>query len=237
MIDQLKKNKKSLLLVLIVAGVTTALAYHEVDKILSEEDRSYIDLYVEDEALPKNSSYEEELKFIVSVQDSVLRVAPRNGGIPLGQGRGPRELYEAGKGLCYDRSRVIEKILLRYGFVTRHVSLYSRNQAGQIWTLITPGGASHAVTEVLTKRGWLVLDSNARWVSIDSTNRPVSIKQIQSAIENRVTMQWAWKPPAKIYTEPFTFVYGLYSRHGQFYPPYNFIPDINYHEFLQNFVS
>ena len=37
-----------------------------------------------------------------------------------------------------------------------------------------------------------------------------------------------------IYTNFFVAVYGLYSRHGRFYPPYNLIPDINYGEFIQN---
>ena len=42
--------------------------------------------------------------------------------------------------------------------------------------------------------------------------------------------------PSIIYGEDFFAIYGLYSRHGMYYPPYNFIPDINYSEFLDNFI-
>ena len=45
---------------------------------------------------------------------------------------------------------------------------------------------------------------------------------------------WKEKPPFNIYMKPFIYIYGLYSRHGKFYPPYNLVPDINYGEFIQN---
>ena len=35
----------------------------------------------------------------------------------------------------------------------------------------------------------------------------------------------------------FIYIIGLYSRHGRFYPPYNFIPDINWGEFMYNFLN
>ena len=48
------------------------------------------------------------------------------------------------------------------------------------------------------------------------------------------SIQWKAPPPTPLYTHPFVYVIGLYSRHGMFYPPYNYIPDINYLEFFQN---
>lgn len=42
------------------------------------------------------------------------------------------------------------------------------------------------------------------------------------------------QPDIPIYAEGFTFMYGLYSRHGMFYPPYDKVPDINIPEFSQN---
>ena len=38
----------------------------------------------------------------------------------------------------------------------------------------------------------------------------------------------------EIYSAPFTWVYGFYSRHGRFYPPYNAVPDVNWGELAQN---
>lgn len=57
---------------------------------------------------------------------------------------------------------------------------------------------------------------------------------MQLAVEGILSIQWHKGPPTNIYEQPFTFVYGLYSRHGQFYPPYNFVPDINCGEFVKN---
>lgn len=190
------------------------------------------------ESLPKNLTYKDELNFIISIQGSVLNIAPRNDGLPYSQKREPKELYEAKTGLCYDRSRTIEKILRYSGFKTRHVSLYSKEKTGSaIKSLIAPGVSSHAVTEVLMKNGWLVVDSNAPWVSIDTNSQPMSIIDIQLSIENSTPIQWSKEPPTSIYEKPFTFVYGLYSRHGKFYPPYNFIPDLHYGEFVQNILQ
>ncbi len=131
---------------------------------------------------------------------------------------------------------MIEKILRHFGFETRHVSIYSKEESDwAIVSILTPGVSSHAVTEVLTKKGRLLVDSNAPWISVDTDRQPIPVDTIQSISEDKRSINWPKKPPSKLYLNPFTFVYGLYSRHGKFYPPYNFIPDINYREFIQNF--
>ncbi|MCB0221747.1 MAG: hypothetical protein KDH09_18770, partial [Chrysiogenetes bacterium] len=118
------------------------------------------------------------------------------------------------------------------GFETRHVFVYSKDESGpSLGTLLTPGVPSHALTEVRTARGWLVVDSNARWLSIDESGDPV-------AIENFAAAKWAPHVNATrnaIFDAPFGFVYGLYSRHGRFYPPFVPVPDINWGEFADNF--
>jgi hypothetical protein len=48
--------------------------------------------------------------------------------------------------------------------------------------------------------------------------------------------EYGINPPGYIYNERFFYIYGLYSRHGRFFPPYNVIPDINYSEFIQNLI-
>ena len=211
------------------------LSYNAVDNSLTQLDKQYIPKYlVEVPSLPEKSTYEDEVNFIISVQRAVLNVAPRNEGIPFGQKREPKELYEAKTGLCFDRSRVIEKILRYSGFGVRHVFMLSKEKTGSAIKAILTDGRSHAVTEVLTKKGWLVVDGNAQWVSTDAEGRPISIEKIQCGVELSVPIQWGLEPPSFIYAKPFSFVYGLYSRHGYFYPPYNVIPDVNYGELLQN---
>ena len=232
------KKKQSVLISIafLIICVASVLSYHAVDNSLTEEDRQYIPIYLSDVVpLPENPTYRDELRFIIAVQRSVLNMAPRNDGLPFGQKREPKELYTAKTGMCFDRSRVIEKIFRYSGFKTRHVSIYSKEKTDSaIKSLITPGVSSHAVTEVLTKNGWLIVDSNAPWVSTDTNNQPVSIDNIQLSIDNSVDIKWDKEPPTSIYAKPFTFVFGLYSRHGYFYPPYNFVPDINYGEIVQN---
>lgn len=222
---------------LLVAALGGLLWYHRVENALTDEDLSYIQLYTSDlsPASPA-SDFEDEIRFIQGVQNSVLNVAPANSGLPRGSEREPKDLYLAQKGLCFDRSRVIEKILASYGFRTRHIFLYSVKDRGAVRAFFTPGVFSHAVTEVQTERGWLVVDSNDRWVSLDRSRNPLGMLELQNAVQSAATVEWESSPPP-IYSDiaPTVFVYGLYSRHGEFYPPYNLIPDINYGELIENF--
>jgi len=240
----IKKRFALISSVLLFLCTVFVLYYHAVDNSLTKEDRKYIPFYLNDVIpLPENPTYKDELTFIISIQRSVLTIVPRYKGIPRGQKREPKELYISKTGLCYDRSRVIEKILRYSDFKTRHVSIYMTTETGsKIRSLITPGVGSHAVTEVLTKRGWLIVDSNAPWVSTDKNDQPIPLEYINLSIENSLPIKWNKEPPLRapgvpsIYVQPFTFVYGLYSRHGYYYPPYNFVPDINYGEFFQNYL-
>jgi hypothetical protein len=237
----MKQNRKKLIILsfgLIAILLISILNYNAVDKNLTKEDIEYIPLYIKDiDTLSENSTYLEELDYIIAIQKSVLDIAPHFDSIPFFQKREPKELYFAKSGLCYDRSRVIEKILIYSRFETRHISIYSTQKTNSAFkSLITPGITSHAVTEVHTKKGWLVIDSNAPWVSIDIDENPISIQEIQNSIVNLSNIPFFTPPPSIIYKEPFTFVYGLYSRHGKLYPPYNDIPDINYKELTSNIL-
>jgi hypothetical protein len=212
------------------------LSYHEVDNSLTSEDKQYIVKFLDGiPALPEKRTYQNEVDTIILIQNSVLTKISHKIALPFGTTREPKDVFIAKAGGCYDRSRVIEKILRYLGFKTRHIAMYSTIKTGSaIKSLTTKRNPSHAITEVLTKKGWLVVDSNSRWISTDSKNYPVSLSKIQLYAEGSASISWNQKPPYKIYENPFTFVYGLYSRHGRFYPPYNFIPDINYKELTYN---
>ena len=223
---------------MISLGVWLILSYHEVNNSITEEDKLFIAKYLEDiTSLEEHSTYKEELEFIRKVQNSVLTIAPLHKGLPYDTEREAKDLFLATEGLCYDRSRVIEKILRFSGFETRHISIYPTKKTGSsIISLITPKISSHAVTEVLTKKGWVVVDSNDPWLAIDTQGNPVSLAQINSKTNDSPVVSLRHEVPSQIYQEPFIFIYGLYSKHGRFYPPYNFIPDVNYGELVQNFI-
>jgi len=241
-IFKMKKHKTKSYILISLGGVliffVALLSYHEVDNSITAEDKLYIAKYLEGiPDIPENKSYINELDLIIQIQNSVISKAAHKNALPLGVEREPKDLFFIKAGLCYDRSRTIEKILRYVGFEARHIAIYStKNTGSSIKSILTPGQASHAVTEVLTQKGWLVVDSNDRWVSIDSKNNPVSIAQIKLSAEGAADFAWNQIPPNKKYMNPFIFVYGLYSRHGLFYPPYNFIPDVNYQELAQNFL-
>jgi hypothetical protein len=225
--------------VIAVAAVGVVLATHGVDDSLTAADRAYIPKYLAGvPPIPPASqrTFGQEIAFIRASQQAVLRVAPLNEGLPDGTLREPREVFEARRGLCYDRSRVSEKILRYAGFETRHVAIYSlADGRSALRALVTKQTPSHAVTEVRTGRGWLIVDSNDPWVSIDAGGRPRGIADMHAAALGSASVRWQLGPPNEIFQKPFTFVYGLYSRHGQFYPPYDAIPDVNYSEFAANF--
>jgi Transglutaminase-like superfamily len=223
-----------------------------VDNSITKEDIVYIKKFLDIgqvQPLRKNPSYEEQLVFIKAVQCAILHRVRHGNGLPYYMPREPKNIYKAiannQTGACFDRSRLIEKILRWHGFKTRHVFMYSKNSFGGkllswFWSCLCffcKHVKTHAVSEVLTKKGWLVIDSNANWVSIDKQNNPHSMKDIEGKRE--ILWKELMCADMKDICEGFfKFLYGVYSRSGKLYPPFNFrlpFPDINVCEVLYNF--
>jgi len=199
----------------LVLMLSSLLYINAVDNDLTEEDLISIPLYLADiDPLPADADYEQELAYIQAVQHAVLDIASGNTGVPEGRRREPMQLYLSGSGLCYDRSRVMEKILHYAGFQTRHVFIIALEQDATPWSsFLSADVMSHAVTEVLTQKSWMVIDSNTNWVALASNRTPVSIRKIHAYAKNTARIQWDRTPPNDIYNEPFTYLYGLHSRH------------------------
>jgi len=116
------------------------LDLHRVDNTLTHQDKETISIILAEHNLspPKvNSGYKAQADFIVAVQKAVLKVAPKHKPIPFGQTREPKDVYESKYGFCYDRSRLIEKILRAANFETRHIALYSVNPK-KSWKPVLP---------------------------------------------------------------------------------------------------
>ncbi|QNP42280.1 hypothetical protein H9L15_07855 [Sphingomonas daechungensis] len=186
------------------------------------------------EHVPLERTFDEQVAFILRVQNRVLAASPEERGIPLGRSREIVDLLRAGHGACFDRSRAIETALKANGFRTRHASMYSTAKSGSaLRSLLTPDTTSHALTEVETSRGWMIVDSKTHWAGLTADGRPVDLE----AVRANPKLRWssAVKDPLpEIYGGPLTWVYGLYSRHGRFYPPYDPVPDVNWGELAQN---
>ena len=215
-----------------------------VDKDITEEDTQALKTMMtqagySENIISKNRNFSEEIKDIRHIQDAVLTASPQLLKIPLGQTREPADLLAIGHGQCSDRARSIEKGLTLAGFETRFASIFSRHKEfTPPATLAIDSGydlRSHAVIEVLTEKGWLFVDTNARWISLDENGNPVSLKELQEK-ENKTGLKWDKQNVGDLYwifKGPFSVTYGIYSRHGQFYPPYTpYVPDINWGEFI-----
>jgi len=230
-------KQPALLLLVLLAGVTI-LSYFNVDRALTAEDRYYIRLYLPNVApnVAASLTYNEQVALIERAQLAVFTRTTGWLGIAEGQPREPKELFLSRSGMCYDRSRVLEKIFTYLGFTSRHLSMFTREEGTPaLITILFHHVPSHAVSEVLTKKGWLMVDSNTLWVSLDAKNAPVSVPELQ----NRASFI-KWHSPIitkdpQVYSGQFIFVYGLYSRHGLFYAPYiPGIPDYNIRNLFYN---
>lgn len=225
---------------LAAVAVVIVMLWHEVPVGATEAEQRFLagrlqaaDVVLET-AVPEN--FADQIAAIQRIQAFVLEAAPAMTPIPAGHSREPEALFAARGGHCADRSRAIEKILRMAGFTVRHVFLLARKDGENYWRpLFAANRDSHAVTEVLTEKGWLIVDSNDRWLTIDKDGRPVSAAQLERQAYNNAL--WQNPAPNEIYFTRVTAIYRLYARHGRFYPPYNALPDMNLGELAQNFFD
>ena len=227
------KTSKGLLFLFI--AVVVLISWHNVSKRPSASDLFVLPFYFEGISTPLNAedlSFEEQALVINQLQQNMLSIAPKDKGIPEEQDRGLQQLSDLGYGLCYDKSYALEILLEHLGFKTRHVSIYD-DPEGTTWIkdLSTRGILSHACTEVLTQKGWLVIDPNFAWMALDKNGDPVSLASDDLWADSN---NFISPPPYPIYTQNHHIVFGLYSRHGQFFKPYNRIPDVNWRGLLYN---
>ena len=173
----------------------------------------------------KPLSFDEEISLIKEVQFDVFKRAPLGQGIPENQSREPADLMKAKQGLCYDRSRTFDKVFNYLGFETRHVYILYKENKPFYSAILHSGQKSHAVTEVRTVKGWVMVGSNIPFVAVTKHGEPVNADDVWrrfSEFDN-----------APVYlNEPWWAIRGLYSRKGQFYGGFFAFPEINMHDFF-----
>jgi hypothetical protein len=218
----------------------------DVPDELTEDDRFYLRKMLDEaghrDILPSvasSASFAEQIDILRRLQETAFLASPKTAPIPIFQRREPKDIYSARKALCFDRSRLIEKLAAYAGFPAQHISIYeiSHHWPGFI-ALIIPKRKSHAVSSIKTKRGWIVVDSTSRWIALTSDGRPMSISQIKSL--SPTDRNWSTSvedEPNELLTRPFMYVIGLYSRHGFFYPPYLPFPDVNFLQLKANWID
>ncbi len=83
-----------------------------------------------------------------------------------------------------------------------------------------------------------MVDPDTPWIALVNNEQPSGIREVSKHTDRLQEITWSDVLNStsldEIYHNPFVYVYGLYSRHGEFYPPYNCIPDIDWQELIQN---
>lgn len=228
-------NKLSKAIILICLLFLVGLVYHNVPKNVSQEDEVGLEeIFGTDRVFGGDLDFEDQISLIHNMVNTLHTRYVVGTPIEYNNPREPSQLILNGGGLCYDFSRTIEKYLIYNGFQTRHVAVYL--QHGSFWNTITLKGAySHSLSEVKTAKGWMIVDSNLKFYAIDNANNIYAYKDLVKLKESPSWKLHLEEGLAPFYSPDVEFVYGLYSRHGGFYKPYNFIPDYNLRELFYNF--
>jgi hypothetical protein len=196
------------------------------------------------EPFTRPATFEQEVDLAFAIQQAVFDIAPfekrdesgKKVPVPLCTPRELSDLVRTGFGLCFDRSRAIETLIRLHGIKARHVNIFSRrDDEPTIRAILRRDSPSHSVTEMETSRGWMLIDSNYRFIAVSSAGEVFGA----AALARLPQVQWdsrnTQESPKLV--RPFTYVYGLYSRHGRFYPPFSRFPNINWLELSQNLYT
>jgi hypothetical protein len=188
-----------------------------------------------DPKLIDQSSFDAEVRTIREIQGKVIRTIVFEPRDRYGESHEPKHVLSLRLGQCFDRARAIEKFLRIVGFETRHVSIYDTEGRSSLNLLYKSHLPSHALTEVRTSRGWMAVGTGFEWVGLLKNSQPVSVKDMAKG-----NLPDGFVPRdefGEMLPGRFHVIYGLYSRHGKFFPPYIFFPDINFRELLYNLTS
>lgn len=226
------KRRLSTWLLVIFLVMNVSLAF--VTNVPSNVTESDISVFRDIFGLKKPEgmlTYAQEIELIRSVQALIIDRVPIGEPIPEYSDREPADLIRQNSGLCYDRSRTFDKVFMWLGFESRHVYiLYLKHpETGEaisfIRALFTKGIDSHAVTEVKTSKGWVMVDSNNKWISLSANGLPINLDHLHE--------QQAQLPEMPAYfNRRYIAIRGLYSRRGQFYRPFIPYPELNWGVFL-----
>jgi Transglutaminase-like superfamily len=201
-----------------------------VSTTIDPDDRIAIPIILGIDAAPETKNFHEEIRLIRFAQKKVMVVAPDFIGIPDYHEREPLDLLKAKSGLCFDRSRTLDKIYTWLGFEARHVYILYGESQTQLnnWNMVKyffSKSQSHAVTEVKTSRGWILVDSNSLWISLNKDGLPIPANQIY-------LRQTEFEKIPEYFKTPYWAFPGMYSRRGHLYKPYIPLPEFNWPDFF-----
>lgn len=230
---------RKLVFLTLLIFLVVVIIVHNVPKKITEDDVIFIEKIIQ-KPLQRGETldFSDQINLVRFIQQSYHEKLMLGNPIDYSLSREPKDLFENKGGICYDFSRSIEKALIYSGFKTRHISLYKKTECSLLKTILKQSIPSHSSTEVKTKNGWMIVDSNLDWIAIDTSGNVFSARKINQTLQSGKEIIWetpVFSNYEKFYNEPHYVIYGLYSRHGKFYPPFTVIPDYNLCELLYNF--
>ena len=136
-----------------------------------------------------------------------------------------------GYGCCYDRATLIEQTLRHYEFDVRRVAIYER-QSFPLKYLV-PGIRSHALSEVKSSRGWMLVESLDPLLGIDGDSELYTIGALREGLKEGTlnAESFGVEISGNFFDGDFVWVYGLYSRHGYFFEPHLPVPEVEWRAF------
>ena len=201
-------------------------AYTNVPTGYSAKDKAILESQLHLGPFKNPKTFAQEILAIKTLQQRTFTIASKGSAIPDYEEREPADLVRLRKGLCFDRSRTIDKALNYIGLPSRHVYLLYRHGDRCFWSsLFFFSNTSHAVTEVKTSQGWLLVDSNTDWIALTRDGQVVNADDVWRRVTEFDTI------PSYL-NRPSWAIRGMYSRKGQLYPPYIFFPDLNWSDFI-----
>lgn len=199
-----------------------------------------------------HASFDNEIAFISQLQDCVLKEIAHV-EIPHKYFGNMRYYHTNRKGFCYDRAVLMEKFLQHYGFDFRHLYLYFDPKGGYppVTRFFQRGIPSHALFEVKTQKGWMVMGTNANWIGLGKDNQLLDISTLRKKIRDKSLHLKKETTIGNCFWEDkgdrFRYIYGVYSRHGDFFngssdtgkasflEAFHILPDYNISMLLSNF--
>lgn len=230
MIKKIILNKFSFFIFLILFAIYITFGL-TVNNQITAEDQLEIKKLKLDEVCINLNSFIDEIKCINTVRHKIL-ISATNEGCNKGKSVEPKDLIERGYGCCVEFSRFIEKALRSYKFKTRHVFIIEPYKNKSFLNFIPLKQQSHAASEVLTSLGWIAVDSKYEIISYKKNDNVYEIYDFKNLIENKEIVK---EMGINFYKKrKLDIIYGLYSRHGQFYGPNLPGPEFNWREILYN---
>jgi len=197
-----------------------------VNTKLSLEDEQFLSiLHGDKNNLDKQQtvkSFESEVAAIKKIYETVVdhgRISPFR-AYGKNHKRNIEQFLSGPTLVCHVSTRVLEQSLVYFGYEVRHVFILSATEHG-VLSLFKANVPSHAISEVKTSKGWLMLDPNFNMIY----SYKGEVFSASTITENTLIKH-------EIFHNPHIVIPGLYSRHGLFFWPFLRLPDINWRNFL-----